>query len=168
MATIERIRELTENPKLLEFCEFILAEAGAARFANYKALDLMKIAHLVKHAWVIDFRDGVDNRPPLLFTGTHIDKHYGMNITGKCFEEIYVEDDFDKAIRGNYYQVYEQKKVSYTRRLAHYYDDRIDKYETIEAMLFPCSTNGTDVDYGVGFVEYTIGDSPPEKVFELI
>jgi hypothetical protein len=168
LISIEDIRRITANPKLLEFCRFVIAQAGQRHFPDYRSIDLMEIAPLVKHVWVIDFRDGVENRPTLLFTGTHIDAHYGMNITGKCFEDIYVEDDFDTAIGNNYYQVYLQKKVSFTRRLAHYHDDRVDRFETIEAMLFPCSSNDEVIDFGIGYVEYSLGNSPPEKVFHLL
>tara|TARA_R110000787_G_scaffold285461_3_gene401139 strand:- start:20408 stop:20929 length:522 start_codon:yes stop_codon:yes gene_type:complete len=168
VTTLDTIRQITENPKLLRFCEFIIAATGDKPFPIYKQLDLMKIANLAQHFWAIDFRDGVDNCPKFVFSGTHIDDHYGMNITGKCFEEIYVEDDFERTIRGNYYQVCLQKKISYTKRLAHYYNDRIDKYKTIEAMLFPCSSDGESIDYGVGYVEYKFGNSPSEKIFHLI
>lgn len=159
---------MTDNPRLIEFAAFLVAETGTRRYPDYWALGLMRIAPLVRHVWAIDFRNGIDDRPKLCFTGTHIDDHYGMNITGKSFEEIYVEDDFDDAIRGNCYQVYAQRTISYTRRLAQYFDDRVDKNETIEAMLFPCAADDETIDYGVGFVEYSHGQSPPEKVFELI
>ena len=168
MIPTDTIRALTNNPKFLEFVDFLTDAAGDAEYPNYRSLDLMRIAHLVRHTWVMDFRDGLDIRPKIVFSGTHIDAHYEMNITGKCFEEIYVEDDFETAIRGNYYQVYAQKKISYTRRLAHFFDDRVDKYKTIEAMLFPCSSDGETIDYGVGYVEYTLGSSPPEKIFRLL
>ena len=55
-----------------------------------------------------------------------------------------------------------------TRRLAHYFDDHIDRYKTIEAMLFPCSSDGITINYGIGFCEYKRGDEPPDKVFELL
>jgi len=168
MITIEKIRDLTGNPKLLEFCEFIISETGENRFPDYKKIDLMKIAPLVQHVWVLDFRNGVDNGVPVIFSGTHIDNHFGMNITGKCMEKIYVEDDFDVAVRGNYYQVHLQKRGCYTKRLAHYYDEKIDRYETVEAMVFPCSANNDEINYGLGFGQYTFGNSPPEKIFQII
>ncbi len=168
MDWVEKIRRLTDNQKLLDFTAFVVQAKGDRQFPDYKKLDLMQIAPLVRHAWAMYFRDGVDNRPKLIFSGTHIDQHYEMNITGKSFEEMYKEEDFERAIRGNYYQVYLQKRASYTRRLAHYFDDHIDRYKTIEAMLFPCSSDGITINYGIGFCEYKPGDEPPDKVFELL
>ncbi|MBO6518560.1 MAG: hypothetical protein JJ900_16825 [Rhodospirillales bacterium] len=169
MATIEQIRELTDNPRLLGFAEFVLDQAGDAPFPDYKKIDLMDIAPLVRFVWVIDFRNGIQNRPKFVFSGTQLDEHYGMNIVGKCFEEIYVEGDFDRAITGNYYQVYAQKKVAYTFRRAHYFDDYVDRYKCAEAIAFPCSANGTDIDYGLGFIEYSATDAAPdEKIFKLL
>ncbi len=166
---IERICTLTDNPRLIRFAEFVIGEAGGRRFPTYKSVDLMTIAPLVQHVWVLDFTKGVDNQPKIVFSGTHIDAHYGMNVIGKCLEEIYVEDDFDQAVRGNYYQVCAQKKVAYTRRFARYHNDRVDRYRTAEAIMFPCSSNDEDIDYGLAFMEYSsTSEAPPEKVFRLL
>jgi hypothetical protein len=35
-------------------------------------------------------------------------------------------------------------------------------------MLFPCSSDDDVIDFGIGFVEYSLGNSPPEKVFHLL
>ncbi|MCK5779089.1 MAG: hypothetical protein KAH11_09880 [Rhodospirillales bacterium] len=169
MTTIEEIQALTDNPRLLEFSAFVLAAAGDRPFPDYKSIDLMDIAPLVRFVWVLDFSHGIDDRPRFVFSGSHVDEHYGMNITGKCFEEIYVEPDFEIAIVGNYYQVYAQKKVAYTKRRVHYFDEFIERYKSAEAIMFPCSTNGEDVDYGIAFIEYApTSKAPDEKIFRLL
>ncbi|MBO6947501.1 MAG: hypothetical protein JJ855_05935 [Rhodospirillales bacterium] len=169
VTTIEAIRALTDNPRLLEFAEFVLDAAQGKPFPDYKSIDLMDIAPLVRFVWAIDFSNGIGDRPKFVFSGTQVDEHYGMNITGKCFEEIYVEPDFDKAVTGNYYQVYAQKKVAYTWRRVHYFDEFIERYKSAEAITFPCSTNGVDINYGLGFIEYSpTAKGPDEKVFKLL
>ncbi len=168
MIRIEAIEALTANPKLIEFARFVIAETGERAFPDYKAMDLMRIAPLVTHVWVLDFRDGVGDGPPLHFSGTHIDANYEKNITGKSFEEIYAGEDFEQAITGCYYQVYRQKKVCYSHRVAHYMDDRIDKYKLIEAILLPCSGDGEVIDFGIGFSEYSFSKTDIEPRYILL
>ncbi len=164
-----RIRELSNNKRLLKFAAFVLGAAGERRYPVYKSLDLMLIAPLVQFIWVLDFRNGLDTPPRILFSGTHCDAHFHMNIVGKTLEDIYVEDDFDRVIRRNFYQVYEQGKIAYTRRSVHYKDDRVERHRTAEAIMLPCSSNGTDVDFGIAFTEYSSHrDAPDTKFFALI
>ena len=156
MIDIQKIKELTKNSKLIEFAEFVIAETGDKDFPDYKKMDLMKIASLVTHIWVFDFRNGVENDVPLIFSGTHVDSHHGRNVTGLLSAETYAGDDYEIVIDEIYFNVYRQKKTAYTKRIVHYLDGYIDKIKIAESMLFPCSNNNNDIDYEIGFSEYSI------------
>lgn len=168
MIRIEAIEALTANPKLIAFARFVIAETGEGAFPDYKAMDLMRIASLVTHVWVLDFRDGVGDGPTFHFSGTHIDANYEKNITGKSFEEIYAGEDFDRVITGCYYQVHLQKKVCYTHRVVHYTDARIDKYKLIESILLPCSGDGEAIDFGIGYAEYSFSKTDIEPRYIVL
>ena len=160
MIDIQKIKELTTNSKLIEFSEFVIAETGDKDFPDYKKMDLMKIANLVTHIWVFDFRNGVENDVPLLFSGTHIDSHHGRNVTGLMAAETYAGDDYEIVIKKVYFNVFRQKKTAYTKRSVHYVDNYIDKIKLTESILFPCSNNNNDIDYGIGFSEYSNINEP--------
>ena len=58
---------------------------------------------------------------------------------------------------------------AYTKRRVHYFDEFIERYKSTEAIMFPCSTNGEDVDYGITFIEYApTFKAPDEKIFRLL
>jgi len=152
---IQKIKELTKNSKLIEFAEFVIAKTDDKDFPDYKKMDLMKIAGLVKHIWVLDFRNGVENGVLFQFTGTHLDEHYGRNLLGVKLEDAYTGEDYETVIEKHYYKVYTEKNTAYTKRVVHFSDEYIDKIKIVETVLFPCSNNNRDIDYGIGFVEYS-------------
>lgn len=157
MIAIEKIRALTPNPKIIQFSEFVIAQAGEKKFPDYQEMDLMEIPQLVRHIWVFDFRNGVKNGVPFHFSGTHMDNFFKRNITGEKVEDVYQGNDANEILEGCYYKVYAQKKIAYTIRVATYKDKIIDKTVKTETILFPCSNNNMNINFGVGLVEYTFG-----------
>ncbi len=116
MIDLRKIKELTTNSKLIEFAEFVIAETGDRRFPDYKKIDLMKIPKLVSNIWVFDFRNGISDGMQYLFSGTAIDAHFGKNIMGLRFEDVYFAEDAKKLIENSHHQVYLQGKIGYTHR----------------------------------------------------
>ncbi|MBT7943628.1 MAG: PAS domain-containing protein [Alphaproteobacteria bacterium] len=168
MNNIQDVRALTTNSKLIEFAQFVFSEKGDRDFPDYKKIDLMKIARLVSHVWVLDFRNGLEDGVPFHFSGTHIDTQYGRNLTGVDVEIAYSGEDFKEVINGYYYNVYVQKKTAYTKRTVHYSDDYIDKIKMVETILIPCSHNNNDIDFGLGFAEYSLADETIENQYLLL
>ena len=155
MIPTNKIRELINNSKILEFVEFQAKTSGDHPCPVYRQQTLIQIAHLVQPAPAMYFRNGIDSQPSICFSEPHIDSYYEIKNTGRCFEEVNFEGGFGTAILGNYYQAYEQK-IIYTHRFVHCFVDRNDKHKAFEAMLFLCSSNGSTSDYRVGHLEYRL------------
>lgn len=168
MIAIEKIRERTQDQDILDFAEFVLAETGNRNFPDYKKLDLMKIARLVTHIWVFDFNNGLKDGLIFHFSGTKIDALFGRNITGLDFEKIYPGEHYEELIHQSYHQVYLQKRPCYTRRIERYTDDYIDKVTTIETIMFPCSSNDDDINYGLGMTKFTTSAIERQPEFILL
>jgi len=155
MIDIQEIKQLSSNPKLIEFAEFVISEAGDRNFPDYKKIDLMEIARLVSNIWVYDFRDGVSDGLLFHFSGTNVDEQYQMNVTGRRLEDLYNGEDKEELIKGNYHQVYLQKRVGYTRRnVAYKLLKSGERITHVENIMFPCSADDENIDFGLGYVEY--------------
>jgi len=165
---IQKIKNLTANSNLIEFAEFVISEAGDRNFADYKKIDLMKIARLVSNVWVYDFRDGVSDGLLFHFSGTQIDEQYRMNVTGHRLEDLYDAEDKEELIQGTYHQVYLQKRVSYTRRNVTYRLKRGERITSVENIMFPCSTDGENIDFGLGYVDYSFSNVGVENTYVLV
>ncbi len=166
--TIEQLKELTSNPKILEFAELILEMTNGKDFPNYKEIDLMKIPALVSNVWVLDFSK-IDKAGCLFhFSGTEVDENYGRNITGQSLEEIYSGDDYKELVEGCFQNVHFKKMTAYTKRWVHFHDGFVDKFRLTESILVPCSSDGETIDYGIGLAFYSISDEPSENVYKLI
>lgn len=168
MIDMGKIRELTEDAGILEFSEFVVSEAGEGTFPDYRKMDLMKIARLVSSIWVLDFKNGLDDGLPFHFSGTQIDETFGRNITGQDFEKIYPGEFYDQLINQTYHQIYLQKRPCYTRRAERYLDDLIDKRPAIETILFPCSSDGENINFGLGMTNYTYAKIDLKPIFMLL
>ena len=168
MIDIKVIKERTRDQDFWDFSEFVISQAEGGNFPDYKAMDLMKIARLVHNIWVFDFRNGLEDGLVFHFSGTKIDELFGRNITGLDFEKIYPGEHRDELINQTYHQVYLQKRPCYTKRFERYHDDLIDKYTTIETLMFPCSADGENIDFGLGMTKYTQSEYEGEAEFMLL
>lgn len=167
MIDIGIIKELTEDMDILEFSEFVISETGDGSFPDYKKLDLMKISRLVAWTWVLDLQNGLENGLIFHFSGTKIDTTFGRNITGLDFEKIYPGKYYDELINQTYHQVYLQKRACYTRRIERYVDEFIDTVATIETVLFPCSSDGKNINYALGLTRFTNVTPKTDPIFML-
>ena len=151
----QSIKGRTQDLDIQVFAEFVIAEAEGENFSDYIAMDLMKIAKIVSHIWVFDFRNGLDNGLLFHFLGSAVDAHFGRALTGLDFAKIYPGAYFQELIKNSYFQVFLQKRPCYTHRIEHYHDDLIDKYNTIETAMFPCSPDDKTINFAIGLTKYT-------------
>ena len=151
----QSIKGRTQDLDIQVFAEFVIAEAEGKNFPDYIAMDLMKIAKIVSHIWVFDFRNGLDDGLLFQFSGSAVDAHFGRALTGLDFAKIYPGAYFQELIENAYFQVFLQKHPCYTHKIEHYHDDLIDKYNTIETAMFPCSTDDKTINFAIGLTKYT-------------
>lgn len=167
MIDLQKIKSLGVGPDQIEFTKFLIEEKGDRSFPDYKKLDLMKVARLVPYTWVVDFRNGIDGGLLFHFAGTKIDYHYGYSITGRTMEEFYngiYRDDVLNCFR----QVYLQKRPVYTTRLDEYNEHGDIKKRGVETLLFPCSEDDQNINFGIGFSRFTFGIEDFEPTFTVL
>ena len=151
----QSIKGRTQDLDIQVFTELVITEAEGENFPDYIVMDLMKIAKIVSHIWVFDFRNGLDDGLLFHFSGSAVDAHFGRSLTGLDFAKIYPGAHFRELIENSYFQVFLQKRPCYTHRIEHYHDDLIDKYNTIETAMFPCSTDDKTINFAIGLTKYT-------------
>ncbi len=167
MIDISKILIQTNNPKLVDFSNFLVEQTGDKSFANYKQLNLMLIPRIVPHIWVLDFRGGLSGGVPLHYSGTYIDSHFGRNITGLTVGEHYQGHDYETVVENLYFKVFSDKKIAYAKRRVHFIDDFVDRVNMTESILFPCSHNNQDIDYAIGVSEYFFDVAPLKDKYAL-
>jgi hypothetical protein len=163
-----QIQALTDNSKILALTLFLADHCGDRPFVDYKKLDLMEIPRLVPNIWVLDFRNGIKDGVPFHFSGTTLDTHFGRNITGLKVGEHYSGQDYKRVVEELYFNVYTQKKIAFAKRRVHFSDDFIDRINVAESILFPCSGNGTEINFAIGVSEYYLEETPGEDVYVLL
>jgi hypothetical protein len=168
MIDLQTIKERTQEQDLWTFAEFVIAEAEGKNYPDYKAMDLMKIAHIVSYTWVFDFRNGLDDGLLFHFTGTATDSHFGRTLTGLDFEKVYPGEYFEELIENTLHQAFIQKRPCYTRRSECYHDNLIEKYNTIESIMFPCSSDDKNINFGLGLTKYIHSKHEGEPEFVLL
>lgn len=166
MTFSEQIHELTENTLIREFCSFALSDVEKGQLPDYTKINLPSAPKLVPNIYVVDFRDGVEKGTFIKFSGTKIDKHFGQNIQGKYLEDTYTGDYKSEVLFELYKTCYEGKKPVFASRVVHYDEGKDNaRYKLSTLVFFPCSSNGGDVDYGLGMVCYTNSEKSVPSVY---
>jgi len=170
MIDLQKIKDISVSPNLIQFAEYLVQEKGDAQYPNYKKLDLMKVYSLVSNIWAFDFRAGITDGMPFCFSGTKIDEQYGFCVTGKCIEDCYTGKYVKPLFDESYRQVYLQKKIAYTSRHDDYMTDKIERHRHVETLLFPCSEDGETINYAVGISSFTdcSFDSADKPIFTTL
>ena len=159
------VRSLTSNTRILEFCAFLIEERGDNLYPRYNIRKLMSIPHLVPNIFAFDYRNGIKNGMMVAHSGTNIDKEYGFNLSGDTIETYYTGDDNREDVLNGYRRSYREKKKFYSRRAIHIKKNRWDPHHVAESLLFPCSENQIDIDFGWGMVLFGPADETVENVF---
>jgi hypothetical protein len=166
MTFCDKIRDLTDNKLILNFCDFVLEDVKAGSFPDYNKINLMTVPKLVPNIYVIDFRKGVENGLLMKFSGTKIDKHFGQNIQGKYLEETYTGDDKKEILFELYRICFFDKKPIFANRVVHYDEGKTNARYRLSTLLFlPCSSDGEEINFGVGMVSYTYSDHSRSPIF---
>ena len=169
MVDIEKIRELTSHPRILEFASFVLLEGGRGVLPDYKKLDLIKIPKCIPCIWVIDYRASNHDDLVVKFTGSKLDEFWKTNVQKLgSIKKLYHGDDYEDVVPKMYHSALADKKVAYSLRYVHFHDDSGGKRVCIESIMFPCSSNGKDVDYGIGYVDYNSPSLPQRNTYLLL
>lgn len=159
---LAHVRTLTKNDRIHAFARFLIEERGDNKYPAYDLEKLMRVPHLVPNVFAYDFRYGVDNGLNVIHAGTAVDAEYGYNVTGTTFEIHYPGDDSKEDVARNYRRVFREGKNFYSYRTIRMQKDEMSRYRTAESLMFPCSTNQSDIDFGWGFVMF----EPAEKIVE--
>jgi len=84
----QSIKGRTQDLDIQVFAEFVIAEAEGKNFPDYIAMGLMKIAKIVSHIWVFDFRNGLDDGLLFHFSGSAVDAHFGRLSPGWILQKF--------------------------------------------------------------------------------
>ena len=151
----EQIRELTDEERFLKFYDFVHSGVKEGELPDYESLDPMTVSGLVPNIFVHDFRKGTEDGFYIKFSGTKIDEHYGQVVQGKYFQDVFTGDDRERYFP-LYLEAIESGKPFFVKREVHYDEGKvIDKHLLSTILFFPCSSDGTDVNFGIGIAYHT-------------
>ena len=152
---ISLLTKLVADKKIIKFAEFINSEAQGASYPDYKTIDLMKIASLVKYIYVVKVVPKGDKRLLIHFSGTSIDELYEKNVTGQYLEDIYTGDN-KEAILNNMNALVDEKKSFYYVNTAKFKQPAYEKRRIMKRLACPCSSDGETINYYIGLVIFDL------------
>ena len=168
MTIKEQIREFTNNERFLEFYDFVYSGVKDGKLPDYETLDLMKVPSLVPNIFVHDFRKGTKEGFYIKFSGTQIDANYGQVVQGKYFQDVFTGDDRDRYLP-LYLEAIENRKPFFVKRNVRYEEGRAkEKHRLSRILFFPCSSNGTDVNFGIGMALHSHEDAAITPIYLLL
>jgi len=162
---LDYVRTLTSHPNLLEFCAFMIEERGDNSFPCFNLSNLLRLPHLVQHSFAIDYRGGIENGILVAHGGTNLDREYGFNISNTTLEDIYPKDENRDPLLTGYRRSFVEKKNFYCRRISQFAKDEWSPNRIAECLMFACSQNQHDIDYGWGVVLFGPETTPTKGVF---
>ena len=154
MIDIQEIKKVTTDSNLIKFAEYVISESVGNDFPDYNKVDLMMIPRLVSHIWAFDFRNGLSDGLLYHFSGSEVDERYGQNVMGCRLEDVYEGDDLEELVEGLYYPMFTQKKLAYSLRNIDFKTRKMDHITRIETLMFPCSSDGKNIDFALGCASY--------------
>jgi len=167
MIDIQVIKDLTTDPKLIEFAEFVIAETGDQPFPDYKKMDLMKIPSLVRYVFVIKVEEKEGKRLLFHFSGSGFDELYDKNVTGLYLEDFYTGSNKETVIQINNDTI-DKQRPGYFYNRAVFMGGTYQKNRTIRRVSFPCSSNGKDINFVIGIVLFDLVDEGCPDVIKIL
>lgn len=165
----QTVRQLTDDPYIHEFCDFVLSCLGDRSLPDRQAIDLMKIPKLVPNIFIHDYRDGLDKGMMVNFSGTAIDAHYGKVLQGSYIEEFYTGNDGPDLYFPLHRQAIDNRRPFFARRAVYFDQGKMsEKFRLSTTLFFPCSSNGKDVNYGIGIVCFSFADTGTEPIYMVL
>ncbi len=169
MLSLNKIKNVSEHPLLIKFADFVIGHCKDNAFPILKEMDLLEIPGLVKYIWKIHYKPNDGGKLNIIFTGTEIDRFWKINpSTVGTIDELYSGKDYDDVIPDLYKKSLEEGKVAYSCRVATIDDNEGARNANIEAIFFPCSSDGEAIDSGIGFVDYYTKAQVDKNIFLLL
>lgn len=165
MITPEQIDHLVLRDDLKEFGKFVLSHCAGDSLPDYKKINLLDIPRRVPNIWVVDLREPKGRARLLInFSGANIDSFWGKPLQGTYDMDLLEGHPLLKKIGLHRISCIENKKAGYSQRYFLYRRPVGDTvYIFSESLFFPCSSNGEDVNWGLGCTYYEnttdIGDN---------
>jgi len=167
MAQIETIARLTTSPLFVEFATYVLSQSDDGKLPDYLTMNLMDVPHLVPRIFVLDVQNSV-GKLRSKFSGTVIDSFYGVNMSGKCPIDHYKGEGTFDEIEAIFWKSIRTKTPAYTCRPIHLVNEYVDRFKVAETLLFPCTSDGTNVNYAIGLADYFDINSAGDRCITLI
>ena len=161
---LEYVRSLTTSPRLHDFAAFIDEERGDNVYPWFNVRSIVRVPQLAPNVFAFDFRNGLKDGLLIAHAGTDLDREYGFNITGATVDSIYPIDANRENVLEGYRCAYREKKKFYSRRTIQIGENDWNPHRVAESLLFPCSENQIDINYGWGILIFeTVETIPPNK-----
>jgi len=164
MITQQQIDDLAINKDIRKFGAFVLSYCEEGKLPDYNKMDLMKIARIVPNVYVLDYRDLGANGLQFKFSGTKVDELWGMNAQGKAFDNIYKGENYIPLIEEGFKKIKDEKFIFYSNRYE-LFDVENNEYKHVENLAFPCSSDGEEVNFVIGFLWYDFLKDKDENVY---
>ncbi|MBO6521812.1 MAG: hypothetical protein JJ900_15600 [Rhodospirillales bacterium] len=152
---LARLHELEADDKIMEFAAFINRNAAGMPFPDYRTMDLMEIASLVKFIYVIRVEPKDGKRLLFHFSGTAFNEIYEKNVQGLYLEDFYTGDNRDTVIENNN-AIIDEKRPYYFVNTAEFIQPEYEKRRKIKRLGVPCSSDGETVNFSIGLVYFDI------------
>ncbi len=167
MITQEQIDNTVGWKGLKEFSAFVLSHCQNDYLPDYEKMDLMKIPHLVPYVFVLDLRNFEANDELLYnFAGEKHTEAHGKNIMGDNTSSLYEQDKSSGEIFTLYRKAVNEHLTFYSKRHSEFsIDDGTRTLKSTESLFFPCSSNGINVNWGIGCVCFGINPFEGDNIF---
>jgi len=167
MLNEEAITKYTASPLILDFWAFVVGETGERPFPDYLTMDLMMVPHLVPKIFVVEVAPSDGKRLLFKFAGSHFDAIHQQNVMGKYLEDFYDGENKELVLQNNN-EVIDRKRPYYFHNQTIFHKDGYDNRKTIERLAFPCSSNGTDINFTIGLVDFKNYDDGGKDVVVML
>ena len=165
MITPEQIDQLVRSDGLRGFGKFVLSHRVGDNLPDYKKMNLLDIPQCVPNIWIVDLREPKGRERLLInFSGAEIDSFWGKPLKGTYDMDLLESHPLLRKLGQHRISCIESKKAGYSQRYFLYRRPNDDTmYVFSESLFFPCSSNGEDVNWGLGCTYYEnttdIGDN---------
>ncbi len=169
MISLEKIKEHSEHVSILKFSEYVISKLGGNKYPIMKNLDLMDIPGLVNCIWKVAYSEGSDTELRMVFSGSEMDRFWKFNASKVgSVENLYKDKDCAEVMPNFYKESLQKGKVAYSKRVANLADAHGTRTACIEAIFFPCSSDGAKVNSGIGYVDYFTKTKIEKNIFLLL
>ncbi len=158
MITQQQIDEISIWGGLKDFTRFVLSHCEHGGLPDYKKMDLLQVPKLVPNIWVWDLREFKSNGQILMnFSGRKIDDSWGFCLTGKdektIIKERYSSELENMKLNANIQAI--NNKCAIYKCFDEWYIHKDHKRQgNMESLFFPCSSDGKNVNWGIGCLIY--------------